>query len=64
MLVSVASGPWDALFGGGNIPAFVVGAVAAAASGILAFTMLPSPPPDQPKADKDMKNGNAPPLPN
>jgi solute carrier family 45 protein 1/2/4 len=46
--VSVASGPWDALFGGGNPPAFVVGAVAAAVSGILAFTMLPSPPPDIP----------------
>jgi len=48
MVVSVASGPWDALFGGGNPPAFVVGAVAAAVSGILAFTMLPSPPPDIP----------------
>ncbi|KAI8013033.1 Sucrose transport protein SUC2 [Camellia lanceoleosa] len=46
MVVSVASGPWDALFGGGNLPAFVVGAVAAAASGVFAVTMLPSPPPD------------------
>nr|XP_043612555.1 sucrose transport protein-like [Erigeron canadensis] len=46
MVVSVLSGPWDALFGGGNLPAFVVGAVAAAASGIFAMTMLPSPPPD------------------
>lgn len=46
MVVSVASGPWDALFGGGNLPAFVVGAVAAAVSGIFALTMLPSPPPD------------------
>ncbi|KVH98633.1 sucrose transport protein SUC8-like [Cynara cardunculus var. scolymus] len=46
MVVSVLSGPWDALFGGGNLPAFVVGAVAAAASGIFAFTMLPTPPPD------------------
>nr|ALI88692.1 sucrose transporter 1 [Phelipanche ramosa] len=44
MVVSVASGPWDELFGGGNLPAFVVGAVAAAASGIFALTMLPSPP--------------------
>ncbi|KAF2297448.1 hypothetical protein GH714_023619 [Hevea brasiliensis] len=50
MLVSVASGPWDALFGGGNLPAFVVGAIAAAASGIFAFTLLPSPPPDVPSA--------------
>ncbi|KAJ4823046.1 beta-fructofuranosidase suc2 [Turnera subulata] len=48
MVVSVVSGPWDALFGGGNLPAFVVGAVSAAASGILALTLLPSPPPDVP----------------
>ncbi|KAK6132413.1 hypothetical protein DH2020_033852 [Rehmannia glutinosa] len=46
MVVSVASGPWDEIFGGGNLPAFVVGAVAAAASGILSLTMLPSPPSD------------------
>ncbi|XP_058218458.1 sucrose transport protein-like [Rhododendron vialii] len=48
MVVSVLSGPWDALFGGGNLPAFVVGAIAAAASAVFAFTMLPSPPPDAP----------------
>ncbi|CAK7323587.1 unnamed protein product [Dovyalis caffra] len=48
MVVSAAAGPWDALFGGGNLPAFVVGAVAAAVSGILAFTLLPSPSPDVP----------------
>ncbi|GLT60521.1 hypothetical protein SLA2020_332840 [Shorea laevis] len=46
MLVSVGAGPFDAIFGGGNMPAFVLGAVAAAASGIFALTMLPSPPPD------------------
>jgi solute carrier family 45 protein 1/2/4 len=49
MIVSVLSGPWDALFGGGNLPAFVVGAVAALASGILSITLLPSPPPDMTK---------------
>lgn len=48
MMVSVASGPWDARFGGGNLPAFVVGAFAAALSGVLALTMLPAPPPDVP----------------
>nr|AIU94753.1 sucrose proton symporter [Morus alba var. multicaulis] len=48
MVVSVASGPWDALFGGSNLPAFVVGAISAAVSGLLALTMLPSPPPDIP----------------
>ncbi|XP_071712780.1 sucrose transport protein SUC8-like [Rutidosis leptorrhynchoides] len=46
MFVSLLAGPWDQLFGGGNLPAFVVGAISAAISGILAFTMLPSPPPD------------------
>nr|AAF04294.1 sucrose transporter 1 [Maurandya barclayana] len=46
MVVSVASGPLDALFGGGNIPAFVMGAVAAAVSGIFAVTMLPALPAD------------------
>ncbi|KAH7524924.1 hypothetical protein FEM48_Zijuj06G0170900 [Ziziphus jujuba var. spinosa] len=47
MFVSVISGPWDALFGGGNLPAFVLGAVAAFASGIFAIFVLPSPPVDQ-----------------
>ncbi|XP_071728166.1 sucrose transport protein-like [Rutidosis leptorrhynchoides] len=46
MFVSVLAGPWDALFGGGNLPAFVIGSIAAAISGLLAFTILPSPPPD------------------
>ncbi|KAE8715331.1 Sucrose transport protein SUC2 [Hibiscus syriacus] len=48
ILVSLGSGPFDAIFGGGNLPAFVLGAVAAAASGIFALTLLPSPPPDVP----------------
>ncbi|KAK4415761.1 Sucrose transport protein SUC2 [Sesamum alatum] len=46
MVVSVASGPWNQLFGGGNLPAFVLGAMAAAVSGILSLVMLPSPPDD------------------
>lgn len=46
MMISVTSGPFDDLFGGGNLPAFIVGAVAAAVSGILALTLLPSPVPD------------------
>ena len=45
MLVSVVSGPVDNLFGGGNLPVFVAGAIAAAASGICAFTVLPTPVP-------------------
>ncbi|PQQ04407.1 sucrose transporter 1 [Prunus yedoensis var. nudiflora] len=49
MFVSVTSGPWDDLFGGGNLPAFIAGAVAAVASGVLALFMLPSPPADLPR---------------
>lgn len=43
MIVSTISGPWDALFGGGNLPAFVLGAVAAVVSAILAVLLLPTP---------------------
>ncbi|CAI9787020.1 unnamed protein product [Fraxinus pennsylvanica] len=43
MVVSVVAGPWDEWFGGGNLPAFIAGAVAAVASGIFALTVLPSP---------------------
>ncbi|RAL41592.1 hypothetical protein DM860_013126 [Cuscuta australis] len=46
MVVSLVGGPWDELFGGGNLPAFIVGAISAALSGIFAITLLPSPPPD------------------
>ncbi|KAL3513558.1 hypothetical protein ACH5RR_026275 [Cinchona calisaya] len=48
LVVSLLSGQFDALFGGGNIPAFVAGAIAAAISGIIALTKLPSPPADIP----------------
>ncbi|KAG5544638.1 hypothetical protein RHGRI_017167 [Rhododendron griersonianum] len=45
LFVSLTSGPWDQLFGGGNLPSFVVGAIAAGISGIFALTLLPSPRP-------------------
>ncbi|KAH7859856.1 hypothetical protein Vadar_006291 [Vaccinium darrowii] len=45
LLVSLTSGPWDELFGGGNLPSFVVGAISAAISGVFALTLLPSPRP-------------------
>ncbi|KAF8090266.1 hypothetical protein N665_0481s0004 [Sinapis alba] len=48
MIVSLGGGSFDALFGGGNLPVFVVGAIAAAISGVIALTVLPSPPPDAP----------------
>ncbi|KAJ4701164.1 sucrose transport protein-like [Melia azedarach] len=57
MLVSLLSGPFDSLFGGGNLPAFIVGAVAAAASGIVAVTILPSPPPDVSGLSKTLAGG-------
>ncbi|CAH2073900.1 unnamed protein product [Thlaspi arvense] len=41
MVVSLGGGPFDALFGGGNLPGFVVGAIAAAISGVVALTVLP-----------------------
>lgn len=41
MLVSLGAGPWDALFGGGNIPAFVLASVCAFAAGVVAMLKLP-----------------------
>ncbi|KAJ4823042.1 beta-fructofuranosidase suc2 [Turnera subulata] len=46
IIMSVVSGPLDKAFGGGNLPAFVAGAIAAAVSGLLALTLLPTPPSD------------------
>ncbi|XP_052625263.1 sucrose transport protein SUC3 isoform X2 [Lactuca sativa] len=43
MIVSLGAGPWDALFGGGNVPAFVLASVSALAAGIIATLKLPSP---------------------
>ncbi|CAK8537775.1 unnamed protein product [Lathyrus sativus] len=41
IIVSLGSGPWDQLFGGGNSPAFAVAAVAALFSGLLALLAIP-----------------------
>ncbi|KAK1266971.1 Sucrose transport protein SUC3 [Acorus gramineus] len=41
MIVSLGAGPWDALFGGGNVPAFVIASISALASGVLAIRKLP-----------------------
>lgn len=41
MVVSLGSGPWDQLFGGGNAPAFAVAAVASLASGLVAILAIP-----------------------
>lgn len=42
MVISLGSGPWDALFGGGNIPAFVLASVCALAGGVIAALKLPN----------------------
>lgn len=39
--MSLGSGPWDQLFGGGNSPALAVGAVAALIGGIIAILGIP-----------------------
>ncbi|KAK8572165.1 hypothetical protein V6N13_047779 [Hibiscus sabdariffa] len=44
MFISVVSGPLDDAFGGGNLPAFVLGSIAAAVSAVLAILALPNPP--------------------
>ncbi|XP_010553671.1 PREDICTED: sucrose transport protein SUC4-like [Tarenaya hassleriana] len=41
VIVSVGSGPWDQLFGGGNSPALAVGAVAGVIGGIVAILAIP-----------------------
>ncbi|CAI8599931.1 unnamed protein product [Vicia faba] len=41
MIVSLGSGPWDQLFGGGNSPAFAVAAIAALMSGVIAVFAIP-----------------------
>lgn len=43
MIVSLGAGPWDALFGGGNVPAFVLASLSALAAGIVATLKLPTP---------------------
>ncbi|XP_020234695.1 sucrose transport protein SUC8 [Cajanus cajan] len=50
MIISGISGPIDKKFGGGNLPAFVLGTVAAAISAVLAIVLLPTP---KPPADGD-----------
>jgi solute carrier family 45 protein 1/2/4 len=41
VVVSVGSGPWDQLFGGGNSPALAVAAVSALAGGLVAILAIP-----------------------
>ncbi|XP_057973234.1 sucrose transport protein SUC4 [Malania oleifera] len=41
VVVSLGSGPWDQLFGGGNSPALAVGGIAAFAGGLMAILAIP-----------------------
>lgn len=43
MIVSLGAGPWDALFGGGNVPAFVLASFSALAACVIATLKLPTP---------------------
>lgn len=57
IIVSLSSGPLDKAFGGGNLPAFVVGAIAAILSGILAFILLPAPDNDESEKSQPLPAG-------
>lgn len=57
MVVSLVAGHFDALFGGGNLPAFVAGGVAAIVSAVLALFMLPAPPQDIAFRTRGMEGG-------
>ncbi|CAL5056580.1 unnamed protein product [Urochloa decumbens] len=41
IVVSLGAGPWDALYGGGNIPAFAMASIFSLAAGVLAVLKLP-----------------------
>ncbi|KAK9105042.1 hypothetical protein Scep_021886 [Stephania cephalantha] len=42
MVVSLGAGPWDALFGGGNIPAFILASIFSLVAGVVAILKLPT----------------------
>uniref|UniRef100_A0A2C9U1M8 Sucrose transporter n=1 Tax=Manihot esculenta TaxID=3983 RepID=A0A2C9U1M8_MANES len=50
VIVSLGSGPWDQLFGGGNSPAFAVGGLAAFAGGLIAILGIPRSGAPKPRA--------------
>ncbi|XVE55673.1 hypothetical protein DITRI_Ditri03aG0177300 [Diplodiscus trichospermus] len=50
VLVSLGSGPWDQLFGGGNSPAFAVAGVASLSGGLTAILAIPRSSSQKPRA--------------
>lgn len=55
MLVSLGSGPWDQLFGGGNSPAFAIAALASLASGLVAILAIPRSRPEKSKSKSKIR---------
>ncbi|KAI3417363.1 uncharacterized protein J3R85_014483 [Psidium guajava] len=49
VVVSLGSGPWDQLFGGGNSPAFAVAAISAFTAGLIAILAIPRSSPQKPR---------------
>lgn len=49
VVVSLGSGPWDQLFGGGNSPALAVGAISAFAGGLISILAIPRSSSDKPR---------------
>ncbi|XAR62035.1 hypothetical protein NMG60_11016614 [Bertholletia excelsa] len=52
IVVSVGSGPWDQLFGGGNSPAIAVAAGASFISGLIAILGIPRSRPDKSRSHR------------
>jgi solute carrier family 45 protein 1/2/4 len=44
MVIAIGAGPWDELFGKGNIPAFALASVFAFSSAVAGMIMLPKMP--------------------
>ncbi|CAK7347329.1 unnamed protein product [Dovyalis caffra] len=53
VVVSLGSGPWDQLFGGGNSPAIAVGALAAFTAGIIAILGISRSPERKRQGEED-----------
>ncbi|KAK9271282.1 hypothetical protein L1049_026872 [Liquidambar formosana] len=49
IVVSLGSGPWDQLFGGGNSPSFAVAAAASFSSGLVAILAIPRSRAEKPR---------------
>ncbi|CAK9865111.1 unnamed protein product [Sphagnum jensenii] len=62
IVVSLGAGSWDEIFGGGNMPAFLLAAGAAFCGSIAAVFVLPRPPSD-PRSSNRVLLGHSSPIP-